>query len=165
MWRYLVGAAGALVLALAGMFMFRSVAATEAKTAPPPAPAASVVNGAEDPLPAEAPRAADKTREQKRFDRVDKDKNAAITREEYLATRRKAFARLDKDGDGRLSFDEWAVKTTTRFAEADKDRSGSLTRAEFATTAPKRRAAQPRCACPKPTATPAADDENDDISS
>lgn len=162
MWRYLVGAAGALVLALAGMFMFRGVAATEARTAPPPAPAAVAATVEDDPLPAEAPRAADKTREQKRFDRVDKDRNDTITREEYLATRRKAFAKLDTNGDGQLSFDEWAVKTTTRFAQADKDRSGSLTRAEFATTAPKRRAAQPRCACPKPAASPAADDANDD---
>jgi hypothetical protein len=162
MRRYLVGAAGALVLALAGMFMFRGVAATEARTAPPPAPAAAAAAVEEDALPAEAPRAADKTREEKRFDRVDKDRNASITREEYLATRRKAFAKLDTDGDGRLSFDEWAVKTTTRFAQADKDKSGSLTRAEFATTAPKRRAAQPRCACPKPVASPAADDGNDD---
>lgn len=160
MWRYFAGGAGALLLALAAMFLFRGSAASELK-APPPAPAASA--DAEEPLPDEAPSATAKTREQKRFDRVDKDKNDTITRDEYFALRRKAFAKLDTNGDGKLSFEEWAVRNLTRFAGADKDKSGTLTRTEFATTAVKRKATTPRCACPKPAAkaAPAAPEEGD----
>ena len=93
------------------------------------------------------PEASERTREQKRFDRYDKDRDATVTREEYLASRRKAFAKLDANGDGRLSFDEWAAKTVARFATADTDRSNTLTAVEFATTAPRRKA-RPSCVCP-----------------
>lgn len=145
MWRYLVGGAGALLLAVAGMFLFKGTAAPEARTPPPPAVAETQV---EEELPAEAPR-ADRSREQKRFDRIDKDKNDIITRDEFLMLRRRAFAKLDTNGDGKLSFEEAAVRTTTRFSGADKDKSGTLTRAEFAATAPKPRKAPPRCRCPQ----------------
>ena len=163
MWRYWVGGAGALLLAVAGMFLFRGSAAPDPKT--PPAPVAAAA-AQEDELPAEAPSASDRTREQKRFDRIDKDRNDSVTRDEFLAARRKAFAKLDTNGDGKLSFEESAVRTTTRFATADKDKSGTLTRAEFAATAPKRRAATPRCRCPQgnaaaPKAAPAAVPEED----
>ncbi|RYG78104.1 MAG: histidine kinase, partial [Alphaproteobacteria bacterium] len=40
------------------------------------------------------------------------------------------------------------------------DRSGTLTRAEFLTTAPKRKATKPKCACPKPAAAPAEEAED-----
>lgn len=153
MWRYLAGGAGALLLVTAGLFLFRGTAAPEAKTPPPPPVEAAVQ--ADEELPAEAPRASDHTREQKRFDRLDKDRNSIITRDEFLAARRKAFAKLDTNGDGKLSFEEAAVRTTTRFAGADKDKSGTLTREEFATTAPKRRAGAPRCRC-APANAPAA---------
>jgi hypothetical protein len=157
-----VGGAGALLLAVAGMFLFRGAAAPEAKT--PPAPVEAVQAGEE--LPAEAPRASDKTREQKRFDRLDKDKNDSVTRDEFLAARRKAFAKLDTNGDGKLSFEEAAVRTTARFAGADKDKSGALTRAEFAATAPKPRKVAVRCRCPQgnapaPKAAPVAAAEED----
>ena len=145
MWRYWVGGAGALLLAVAGMFLFRGSAAPEVKTPPPPVAAFQ----GEEELPAEAPRASDRTREQKRFDRLDKDRNDSITREEFLMARRKAFAKLDTNGDGKLSFEEAAVRTTSRFAAADKDKSGALTRAEFATTAPKPRKPAARCRCPE----------------
>lgn len=158
MWRYFVGGAAALLLALAGMFLFRGSAASEAKL--PPAPPAQAKAATDEPLPAEAPRASERTREQKRFDRYDKDRNEAISREELLAPRRKAWAKLDKNGDGKLSFEEWAVRSVTRFAEADRDRSGAMSRAEFATTAPKRRAT-PRCACP-PATRPADAEEGEE---
>jgi hypothetical protein len=157
MWRYFVGAGAAMLLAVAGMFLFRGSA--EQNPLVPPIPTAAAETPEEDPLPDEAPSASARTREQKRFDRYDKDRNDAITRDEYLASRRKAFAKLDANGDGKLGFDEWAAKTAGRFAGADKDKSGTLTRAEFLTTAPKRKAAKPRCACPKPAA-PAEDAED-----
>ncbi len=146
MWRYLVGAGGALLLVVAGMFFFRGSASTERiLPAVPRAPAAAEAE--QDALPAEAPSATARTREQKRFDRVDKDKNGTVTRDEFFALRRKAFAKLDADHDGKLSFDEWSVKAIQRFAGADADKSGTLTRTEFAATAMKRNPARARCAC------------------
>ncbi len=161
MWRYFVGGAGALLLGLAAMFLFRGSAATEAK-APPVQPAMQAQAGQEEALPDEAPSATAKTREQKRFDRVDKDKNGIIAQDEYFLSRHKAFAKLDTNGDGRLTFEEWAVKGITRFGGADKDKSGTLTRAEFATTAVVRKAKpHPRCACGKPAPASKAPDEGD----
>src|SRR3546814_1864328 len=73
--------------------------------------------------PPAAPEASEQKREERRFNRYDKDRDEAITREEYLASRRKAFAKLDVNGDGRLSFEEWAIRTTDKFAKADADGS------------------------------------------
>jgi hypothetical protein len=145
MWRYFVGAAAALLLGLGGMLLFRSGASTTPKLPAVPVAVAAETSGEE--MPDEAPSAPEKTREQKRFDRVDKDKNGSIARDEYLIARRKAFAKLDTDHDGKLSFDEWAIKTITKFAGADADKSGTLTRAEFATTAVKRKPKKPACRC------------------
>ncbi|MDV3456701.1 histidine kinase [Sphingomonas sp. HF-S4] len=158
MWRYFAGAGAALLLAFAGMFLFRGSAASESIL--PTAPAARAAALApEEALPAEAPAASAKTREQKRFDRYDKDRNDAVTRDEYLLSRRKAFAKLDINRDGRLDFEEWALKTTTKFAGADADRSGALSRTEFASTAPKPRAgAKPKCVCPAAPAKEEAED-------
>jgi hypothetical protein len=143
MWRYLAGGLGTLVLVGAGLFLWGSRPDT-----PSPLPAASAATAsppqtAEDDGP--LPEASTRTREQKRFDRYDKDRNGTITREEYLAARRKAYAKLDRDGDGRLSFDEWAIKATTKFATADRDKSGTMNAVEFATTAVKRRPARRDC--------------------
>jgi Ca2+-binding EF-hand superfamily protein len=108
--------------------------------------------GADDaPLPDSVPEASPATREQKRFNRYDKDRDGQVTREEYLAQRRKAFAKLDRNGDGQLSFDEWAIKATTKFAAADRDKSGAMNAAEFATTAVKRKP-RPLANCPPPSA-------------
>lgn len=147
MWRYGAGVVSALLLATAGVFLFRGSAQVEA-----PLPAPRPVSHAMAPLPPEpitVPSASPRTREQKRFDRYDKDRNRSVTREEYLASRRKAYAKLDADHDGRLTFDEWAIRTTTKFAKADADRSAALTPAEFATTAVPRKPAA-RCVCPAP---------------
>lgn len=157
MWRYLVGFAGILLLGLASLFFFRAPASSEPRLAAAPKRAALTgVSEVDESLPDEAPSATAKTREEKRFNRYDKDRDDSITREEYLASRRKAYAKLDSNGDGRLSFEEWAAKTTTKFTAADADKSGALTRTEFTTTAPKRKAKKPACAC-KPVA-PAQDD-------
>ncbi|WP_298673430.1 EF-hand domain-containing protein [uncultured Sphingomonas sp.] len=149
MWRYAVGGVAALLMVAAGWMLFHGNAARE--PALPPPPLASRVQVDDEAAPG-VPEASDRTREQKRFDRYDKDRDGRITREEYLASRRKAFAKLDTNGDGRLSFEEWAVKPITKFADADRDRSGTLDRGEFATTAPKRRP-KPKCVCaPAPAA-------------
>lgn len=154
MWRYAVGAGAALLLAFGGFLLFgRGPAKTPLAAVLPAMPGNA---GAATTLPEAAPEADAKTREQKRFDRYDKDRNEAITREEYFAARHKAFARLDTNGDGKLSFEEWAAKSITKFGEADADKSGALSRTEFATTAPKRRPASAKCACGKPAPAPTA---------
>lgn len=137
MWRFLAGVLAAMLLMGAGLVLWNSQASSEQSVVPPPPSAISAIA---EPLPDVVPAASPRTREERRFDRNDKDRNGAITREEYLANRRKAFARLDADGDDRLGFDEWAVKTTGKFATADVDKSGAMSRMEFATTAVKRRA-------------------------
>ncbi|MCB8829786.1 hypothetical protein LJD47_32720, partial [Escherichia coli] len=71
----------------------------------PAAPAARAAAAA-GPAPQEeaaVPEATPATREQKRFNRYDKDRDDKVTRDEYLAARRKAFAKLDTNGDGHLS--------------------------------------------------------------
>lgn len=157
MWRYLVGAVAALLLAGAGVLLFKGSARSPVLPAAPQA--LSQAGAGDDALPAALPEASPKTREEKRFNRYDKDRNGAITREEYLASRRKAYARLDTDRDGRLSFEEWSVKTLQKFATADADRSGAMNATEFLSTAVKRKAqTAPRCACP--AADKADGDEN-----
>ena len=148
MWRYLTGGAALIAFAGAAVLFLGGKAPSAALLKPQPAGrvagGADVVPGA---LPDAAPEATELTREQKRFDRYDKDRDGAVTRDEYLVARRKAYTKLDMDGDGRLSFDEWAVKATTKFAGADADKSGAMTAPEFATTAVKRRPSS-RAACP-----------------
>ena len=150
MWRYAVGAGAALLLAFGGLLLFQRGPARSPLAAVLPAMPGNA--SAAEPLPDTAPEADAKTREQKRFDRYDKDLDGTITREEYLAARRKAYAKLDRDGDGKLSFDEWAIKATTKFATADHDKSGTMNAAEFATTAVKRRPAVRRDCPPARTA-------------
>ena len=139
MWRYLAGGTAVIALIVAGFMFFSGNARPGPLLPPQPVSQAGEAAVARDPLPDAAPEATAKTREQKRFDRYDKDRDATITREEYLVQRRKAYARLDVDGDGTLSFDEWAVKASTKFADADRDKSGAMTAPEFATTAVKRK--------------------------
>ena len=139
MWRYLAGGMAVIALIVAGFMFFSGNARPGPLLPAQPISQAGEAAIARDPLPDAAAEATDKTREQKRFDRYDKDRDANITREEYLVQRRKAYARLDVDGDGKLSFDEWAVKATTKFADADRDTSGTMTAPEFATTAVKRK--------------------------
>lgn len=98
------------------------------------------------------------TKEQRRFNRYDHDKNGEITQEEYLASRRKAFAKLDLNGDGKLSFDEYSAKAIKKFAVADASHDGKLTPVEFATTAVKRKPRPINCP-PVEAAAPAARDE------
>lgn len=147
MWRYLIGALAALALAGAGVLIFNRNARSVAALPLAPAPTGQS-SGEPLALPDSVPEASDKTREQKRFDRYDKDRNGQVTRDEYLTARRKAFAKLDLNHDNTLSFDEWAVKAEAKYALADKDKSGAMTPAEFATTAVKRKPPRVRRDCP-----------------
>ncbi len=119
------------------------------------APASALAEAMPEP-PSDAPLiapASDVTpldREAKRFKRYDKDKDGAISRDEYLAARKKAFAKLDTDHDGKLSFDEYSVKAIAKFDAADAKHDGKLTPAEFATTAVKRKP-RTKAVCPPGT--------------
>lgn len=147
MWRYVAGGIAVIAVVVAGFMVFSGNARPGPLLPRQPVAQAGGTVVASDPLPDVAPEATDKTREQRRFDRYDKDRDAKITREEYLVQRRKAYARLDVNGDGALSFDEWAVKATTKFADADRDKSGAMSAPEFATTAVKRKGPS-RAKCP-----------------
>ena len=155
MWRHLAGGAAALLMVAVGVLVFNARARTDVVLPPRPLFAAdgqpAQTTPAGTPLPDTVPEATERTREQKRFDRYDKDRDGKVTREEYLMARHKAFAKLDTNHDGMLSFDEWAIKAETKFATADKDKSGVLTPAEFATTAVKRKPKK-RVNCPAPEA-------------
>lgn len=158
MWRYLIGAASMLALVAAGFFLSRQMAQSEVPLPVQPAYAAEATGD-----PPAAPRADEASKEEKRFNRYDRDRNGAVGREEFLLSRQKAFAKLDANGDGRLSFDEYAVKSVARFAKADADKSGGLNRSEFASTRPVRKAKpQPKADCPpvapQPSGSPAEDD-------
>lgn len=160
LWRYAAGGGAGLAALLGGAMLWRAPS-TPVNAGLPPRPAVAGQAAAAE-LPDTLPEASARTREEKRFDRYDKDRDGQVTRDEYLAQRRKAFARLDTDGDGRLSFDEWAVKATTKFAAADRDHSNAMDRAEFATTAVKRKPAR-TVHCPPASdagVKPSAEEEN-----
>jgi hypothetical protein len=143
MGRFIAGSISALLLAAAGLFWWQGRASREAVAVTARAEPPAIVN---DDLPegdenatGEAlplPTATARTREEKRFDRYDRDRDGIIGRNEMLASRVKDFRKLDKDGNNLLSFEEWAVRTIDKFDGADANHDGKLTRAEFATTAP-----------------------------
>ena len=160
MWRYLAGGVAGLALAGAGMLALSGRDSPRAAILPATPEAGAGAPQDTETLPDQVPEASPKTREQRRFGRYDKDKDGAITRDEYLAARRKAYAKLDANGDGRLSFDEWATKAIAKFGTADRDRSGAMTAAEFATTAVKRKQRPRPANCPPAEVrTPVPEDE------
>lgn len=154
--RMVLGALIALLLVAAGVFWWQGRAETEIGELPPlPAMGAAsdtALIPTEDgagllgPAP---PEALEITREQRRFDRLDRDRDSRITRNEMLLPRVAAFRKLDRDGNNLLSFEEWAGRTSDKFHGADANRNGSLDRREFATTKPKR-PNRPECRCPPP---------------
>lgn len=153
MQRIVLGALGALALVGVGTFWWQGRAQIE-KGAPPPAPPLVKPDPMKLPLADPGsqkgpvpPELTQRSREQQRFDQLDRNRDNAIARTEMLATRTDGFRKLDKDGNNLLTFEEWAVVTVERFEGADKDRDGRLTRAEFATTAPKPAAKKPACKC------------------
>lgn len=147
MLRFFGGVLSTLLLVAAGFFIWKSRAERQALI--PPAPEARTYAGSllqQQPGLAEPPTAPDKTKEQKRFARADKDDDGRITKLELLEPRRKAFAKLDTNGNGSLSFEEWTVKTAEKFSGADADGSGWLSPREYEVTKAKVRP-KPRCNC------------------
>jgi len=144
--QWLALAVAVIGLAGAGFVWTRDEPRAVAALPPPPAAAEAESDEAETPLAAPASDVTPADREARRFARYDKDKDGAVGRDEYLASRRKAFAKLDTNGDGRLGFEEYAAATTKKFGRADRDADGKLEAEEFAATAVKRRTS-PACAC------------------
>jgi len=149
--RSLVGVLAALLLTAAGLFWWQGRAVSELGDKPPQLAAIP----ADDTLPGETgagmngaapPEVNEATRGQRRFDRLDRNRDSKITRTEALMPRVAMFRKLDTDGNNLLSFEEWAVKTTNKFKGADRNGDGILDRAEFATTKPMRKA-HPDCKC------------------
>lgn len=159
MKRFVAGVVSAVLLMTAGIFLWSSLASSKSEIQPPPTDAGGrPVSFADVAPPVEA---SEKTREEKRFSRYDKDRNGAVSRGEYLLSRQKAYAKLDTNGDGKLSFDEYAVKTVQKFAKADKDGTGALTPVEFATTRVIRKT-QPKKNCPPAMRAPTDNSGDDD---
>ncbi|GAA4007187.1 EF-hand domain-containing protein [Sphingomonas humi] len=150
MTRLVAGAIAALLLSSGAIIFYTSRAdtASAVPAAPPVTRNAPLIAAAVPTADFRAPPlASPKSREEKRFNRADKDDDGRITSAELFEPRRKAFAKLDRDGNGALSFEEWAVKTVDKFASADRDRSGWLTPAEYALTAPKPAKRKAVCSC------------------
>ena len=144
MWRYLAGALACFLLTSGAFLMWQG----HAQQAPdlPPAPAKHASSAMAPLKPSAAPESTAKSREEKRFNRADRDNDGKIVLPELLQPRQKAYAKLDTDHDGKLSFEEWSVTTIEKFKGADSNRDGLLTRAEYATTAPKPKP-KPKCGC------------------
>jgi hypothetical protein len=154
--RIVVGAFAALLLVASGLFWWQGRAETEQGAPPPELGAANPADiDREIELPDEdgagmvgpaLPEVDEDTREERRFNRLDRNRDNLISRNEALAPRVAAFRKLDRDGNNLLSFEEWAVMTSNRFKGADANGDRSLTRQEFESTRPKQ-SAQPRCRC------------------
>ena len=145
MVRFLAGAAACFLMMTAAFLIWQGRA--EKRSDLPPAPRMAINQGTANAAIPPAPEADPKSKEEKRFDRADKNEDGKITLAELVEPRRKPFAKLDVNNDGRLSFEEWAVKTIDKFETADADRNAALTRAEYATTAPKPKPKRPMCDC------------------
>lgn len=150
--RIVVGALGALMLVAAGTFWWQGRAAVDTTV---PAPKLALASAAaEDELPEgdpgdavgpDLPQASEQSREARRYDRLDKDRDGRITRNEMLAPRVKDFRKLDVDGNNLLTFEEWAVATSNKFKGADANGDQWLSRPEYATT--KQKPKKPACKC------------------
>jgi len=153
--RIVLGALGALLLVAAGVFWWQGRAATDnAPLVPHLALRAPKPGASDEPLPetdagdevgAELPEVPEETKEQKRFDRLDRNHDGKISLPEMLSPRARAFRKLDVDGNNLLTFDEWAVGSINKFKAADKGGKGYLSREDFATTRPKPRKQACKC--------------------
>jgi hypothetical protein len=142
--RFLAGAVACFLMMTGAFLLWQGHAQDRSAVPPPPSktPLPSIMGRG----PPQAPVASDKSREAKRFDRADKNRDGKILLAELLQPRQKAFAKLDTDKDGKLSFEEWAHTTIDKFRGADADRNNQLNPTEYATTAPKPHP-KPKCGC------------------
>jgi hypothetical protein len=151
MLRIATGATAAVLLVLAGFFVWKSRAAADPSAAVPKVAAAMTVPEtaatAHRRRSFTPPAASDADKEARRFARVDKDKDGKVELGEMLLGRRKGFDKLDTNHDGVLSFEEYTAKTRQKFNEADEDHSGWLSATEYAETAPRKKVHAARCAC------------------
>lgn len=155
MKKFIAGVVGAMLMISAGLFFWIGAQGQEnALPEAPPPPELSELEtlplpGEDAPVigmpPPKPPRAHKSSREEKRFNRYDRNRDEVITRLELMSSRTKSFKKLDKDGDNLLTFEEWAATTSLRFSAADSDKDNALTRLEFRRSRPKRSA--PRCRC------------------
>lgn len=149
--RWLGPGAGAVLLLAGGLGWWAAPTDGAMVRTPTPAPApAPEPQAGQDALPGgDIPEAArvssrgrhllsDEEREARRFGRQDRNRDGAVSRDEFLAARRKSFDRLDRNGDGQLSFEEYAAASAARFAAADRNADRQLSRSEFAATASQR---------------------------
>ena len=152
----LAALAGALLLAIGALSLWLSAdrGRADAASVPPPAEVAAVSapDAAADRLETPAPR-PEKSREEQRFARADRDDDGRIAQAEYLHARRRNFDKLDRNADGVLQFAEYAASGIAKFASADTDRDGHLDGGEYAATAPKPKirqtASADACRCPQ----------------
>lgn len=153
--RIVLGAVSALLFAGAGLFWWQGKAQTDNAAPPVAAPVEAPLGPPPDEIPTEdgeglmgagLPEASEATREEKRFNRLDRNRDNLISRSEALSPRVAAFRKLDTDHNNLLSFEEWAVATSNKFKGADANGDGQLTRPEFATTKPKV-PKKPACRC------------------
>lgn len=145
MWRFFAGVAACFLL-LTGAFLIWQSPAQQGPKLPdaPPARAASASLFAPETR-LEAPEASQKSREERRFSRYDKNKDGKVQSGEYLAARQRNFEKLDADHNGALSFQEYAVSGIEKFNAAG-GRKGWLSPAEFVATAPPP-PKKPKCGC------------------
>lgn len=159
--RILLGALGALLFVAAGLFWWAGRAAVD-RAAPPsdfvvePAPGDGESEPGADPddLPTDhankrgpaLPEETEASKEQRAFQRYDRNRDGRITVEEMLGPRAKAFRKLDVNGDNLLSFDEWSVTTRNRFRKMDRNGDGVVSPEEHA-AARRKPAKAAKCRC------------------
>ncbi len=76
--------------------------------------------------------AAEQPSHGKFFEKIDTNKDGAITREEARAAHARRFERLDANQDGTISLEEFQTTAERRFARYDLDGDGRVTREEMA---------------------------------
>jgi hypothetical protein len=161
MWRFFAGAAASFLLLTGAFLLWQSRAQGPGlPSAPPARTSGASFFGSGGEL--QAPEASEKTREEKRFSRADKNKDGKIGTDEFFAARRRNFDKLDVDHNGALSFQEYAAKGIEKFKGADADHNGWLTAAEFATTAPPQAKRRTSCSCGRAAPAAAENGSSDD---
>ena len=138
-----------------------AVAVARARSLASPGPSGARHDGAvhDAAQPLEAPEASQRSREEKRFSRYDKNKDGKVQADEYLAARHRNFDRLDVDHNGALSFQEYAAKGIEKFNDAG-GRKGWLTAAEFVATAPPQAKRKSTCSCGVKPPVPDSNEDN-----